>query len=86
MARAADYPLDRVPQTEDNEMSVPWTLPFFQLFSMLPLTLLTLSLTSRAFRMPVGAPCNITNSHLDANTKAFVSDCDFWNCPFRSDP
>lgn len=35
-----------------------------------------------AFRMPLGAPCNITNSHLDANTKEFVSDCDSFGCTY----
>jgi hypothetical protein len=45
------------------------------------LTLLLL-LTAPAFavRMPLGAPCNITNSHLDANSKQFVSDCDAFGC------
>jgi len=57
-----------------------WTVLYrYSSYNMLTLLLL-LTVPASAVRMPLGAPCNITNSHLDANSKQFVSDCDSFGC------
>ncbi|WWD17203.1 hypothetical protein CI109_101641 [Kwoniella shandongensis] len=44
---------------------------------MLLLTILSLALPIKVHsRTPLYGPCNVTNNHLDADTKDFITDCD----------
>jgi hypothetical protein len=37
-------------------------------------------------REAIGSACSISNNHLDANTKEFITDCDSFGCEWGRSP